>query len=51
MKRSTKSYIFDSQRSRAITPPQRETERYKSQQAVMECGCDAKTGERRGEVW
>jgi hypothetical protein len=29
----------------------RETTYYTNQQAVIECGSDAKTVERRGEVW
>jgi hypothetical protein len=48
IKYSTICYIFDSDYSAKTVTQLRETARYKTQQAVIECGSDAKTGERRG---
>jgi hypothetical protein len=44
------SYYFYSDSLPKTTAPMHETARYKSQQAVIERGSDAKTVERRGAV-
>jgi hypothetical protein len=46
----TNSYVFRSEHSSESHKRLYEAVRYKNQQAVMECGCDAKTVERRGAV-
>jgi hypothetical protein len=51
MKNSASSYIFNSSRLLITRSLMRKTARYKSQQAVIERGLDAKTVERRGGVW
>jgi hypothetical protein len=52
MKYSTSSYFFDSKNaSKKTAKPLHETARYKTQQAVIEWGWDAKIGERRGGDW
>jgi hypothetical protein len=51
MKHSTSSYFFNSQYPRKTVKPLHETARYKTQQAVIEWGWDAKIGERRGGGW
>jgi hypothetical protein len=45
---STSSYFFDSNRRQESATPWHKTARYKTQQAVIERGWDAKIGERRG---
>jgi hypothetical protein len=51
MKYSTSSYFFDSNCPSKTAAQLHETANYKGQQAVIECGSDAKTVERRGAVY
>jgi hypothetical protein len=51
MKYCTNSYFFDSISALKIATPLHELAHHTSQQAVIERGSDAKTVERRGEVF
>jgi hypothetical protein len=51
MKYCASSYIFDSSRLLITRSLMRKTAHYKTLQAVIERGLDAKTVERRGEVF